>query len=78
VHADIDPAEISKNRRADVPIVGDCKEVLVDLIEAVRDEQAEAAVSPTCPPGWKQLEGWRETFPLGYDWPSTECSPRST
>src|SRR6202008_1843954 len=35
VHADIDPAEISKNRRADVPIVGDCKEVIVELIATV-------------------------------------------
>src|ERR1700754_3653670 len=35
VHADIDPAEISKNRRADVPIVGDCKEVINELTAAV-------------------------------------------
>src|SRR5882724_2634803 len=35
IHADIDPAEISKNRTADVPIVGDCKEVIEQLIEAV-------------------------------------------
>src|SRR5918998_948512 len=40
VHADIDPAEISKNRRADVPIVGDCAEVITELIDAVRAEQA--------------------------------------
>ena len=32
IHADIDPAEISKNRTADVPIVGDCREVIADLI----------------------------------------------
>ena len=38
VHADIDPAEICKNRRADVPIVGDCREVIADLIAAVRAE----------------------------------------
>ena len=36
IHADIDPAEISKNRKADVPIVGDCKAVIADLIEAAR------------------------------------------
>ena len=40
VHADIDPAEIGKNRRADVPIVGDCREVIVELIDAVAAEQA--------------------------------------
>ena len=38
IHADIDPAEISKNRHADVPIVGDCREVIADLIVAVQAE----------------------------------------
>ena len=41
VHADIDPAEISKNRRADVPIVGDCREVIADLIAAVQAEREQ-------------------------------------
>ena len=36
-HADIDPAEIGKNRNADVPIVGDVKAVIVDLSEALRE-----------------------------------------
>jgi acetolactate synthase-1/2/3 large subunit len=68
IHADIDPAEISKNRRADVPIVGDCKEVLVELIEAVRAEQAQAG-KPDLSAWWHQLDNLRTTFPLGYDWP---------
>ncbi|SDM96712.1 acetolactate synthase large subunit [Allokutzneria albata] len=68
VHADIDPAEISKNRRADVPIVGDCKEVIGELIEAVRAEfETERA---DIGPWWKQLSSWRETFPLGYEEPT--------
>ncbi|GAA4028301.1 acetolactate synthase large subunit [Allokutzneria multivorans] len=68
VHADIDPAEISKNRRADVPIVGDCKEVIGELIEAVRAEfeTERADISPW----WKQLNSWRDTFPLGYEEPT--------
>ena len=41
IHADIDPAEIGKNRYADVPIVGDCKEVITELIEAIRADIAE-------------------------------------
>src|SRR4051794_9582350 len=44
VHADIDPAEISKNRRADVPIVGDCKEVIAELIAAIQAEHARGSV----------------------------------
>ncbi|WP_084215712.1 acetolactate synthase large subunit [Pseudonocardia spinosispora] len=70
VHADIDPAEISKNRRADVPIVGDCKEVITDLIEAVRAEHAESGGVTDLTTWWKQLDGLRETFPLGYTWPA--------
>src|SRR6185312_6593444 len=41
VHADIDPAEISKNRRADVPIVGASREVIAALVAAVRAEFAQ-------------------------------------
>src|SRR3954470_9057317 len=69
VHADIDPAEISKNRRADVPIVGDCREVIVELIDAVRTERAEHGGRDLAP-WWEQLDELRETFPLGYDWPA--------
>ncbi len=68
VHADIDPAEISKNRRADVPIVGDAREVIVDLIDAVTAERAGGTADLTA--WWSKLNGLRETYPLGYDWPS--------
>jgi acetolactate synthase-1/2/3 large subunit len=68
VHADIDPAEISKNRRADVPIVGDCKEVITELIDAVRAERATGTADLT--PWWAQLDELRTTYPLGYDWPT--------
>jgi acetolactate synthase-1/2/3 large subunit len=68
VHADIDPAEISKNRRADVPIVGDCTEVIGELIAAVRSE-FESGRRADLSAWWSQLDGWRGTFPLGYDRP---------
>nr|WP_090095990.1 acetolactate synthase large subunit [Lentzea jiangxiensis] len=68
IHADIDPAEISKNRRADVPIVGDCKEIITELIDAVRTER-ETAKAVDLTPWWDTLKSLRETFPLGYDWP---------
>ena len=67
VHADIDPAEIGKNRRADVPIVGDCKEVLVDLVTAVEAERRNGTADLT--DWWAQIDAWRATYPLGYDWP---------
>jgi acetolactate synthase-1/2/3 large subunit len=69
VHADIDPAEISKNRHADVPIVGDCQEILVELVTAVRAER-EAGDVVDLAPWWEQLNGFRQTFPLGYEWPA--------
>jgi acetolactate synthase I/II/III large subunit len=68
VHADIDPAEISKNRRADVPIVGDCKEVIADLISAVQAEHAHGRTGDQAE-WWAQLDAWRTKYPLGYDDP---------
>ena len=65
VHADIDPAEISKNRRADVPIVGDCREVIANLVAAVRAEHEQGRRPDLA--GWlTQLDSWRSTYPLGY------------
>ena len=68
IHADIDPAEISKNRPADVPIVGDCKEIITELIDAVRTER-ETTKPVDLTPWWETLNSIRETFPLGYNWP---------
>jgi acetolactate synthase-1/2/3 large subunit len=68
VHADIDPAEISKNRTADVPIVGDAKDVIVDLIAAVRAENESGRVGDFA--AWRDtLERMRATYPLGYSSP---------
>lgn len=67
VHVDIDPAEISKIRTADVPIVGDAKEVLVDLTAAYR--AATAATTPDLDEWWATLDGLRSEFPLGYTEP---------
>ena len=65
VHADIDPAEISKNRRADVPIVGDCKEVIADLTVAVQAEHSHGHTGDHAE-WWAQLDQWRSKYPLGY------------
>jgi acetolactate synthase I/II/III large subunit len=66
VHADIDPAEIGKNRQADLPIVGDAREVLADLIVGVRAQQ-EAGHRGDCTDWWQRLTDWRQRYPLGYD-----------
>jgi acetolactate synthase-1/2/3 large subunit len=68
VHADIDPAEIGKNRAVDVPIVGDLREVLSDLLPELAREHVQHG-KPDLGAWWKQIDDWRETFPLGYDEP---------
>jgi acetolactate synthase-1/2/3 large subunit len=69
VHADIDPAEIGKNRTADVPIVGDVLEVLRELVPAVQAEY-DAGRRADLGGWWQQVDGWRDTYPLGYEEPS--------
>ncbi|WP_028048873.1 acetolactate synthase large subunit [Cellulomonas sp. URHD0024] len=69
VHADIDPAEIGKNRVADVPIVGDLKEVMADLLPELAREHVQHG-KPDLEGWWRQLDEWRATFPLGYDEPA--------
>lgn len=65
IHADIDPAEIGKNRHADVPIVGDVKAVINDLIEVLRrDGTSSAALELDS--WWEYLSGLKATYPLSY------------
>jgi acetolactate synthase-1/2/3 large subunit len=69
IHADIDPAEIGKNRLADVPIVGDCREVIADLVVALQAEQDKGTTGDY--EGWvKFLAGVKTQYPLGYDAPA--------
>ncbi len=68
IHADIDPAEIGKNRTADIPIVGDVAEIIPELITAIEAELAEGS-QPDYSDWWNQLNRLRETYPLGYDLP---------
>ena len=69
IHADIDPAEIGKNRYADVPIVGDCKEVITELIEAIRADMATGTTFDLTE-WWAYLNDIRRTYPLSYDRPT--------
>jgi len=69
VHVDIDPAEISKIRIADVPIVGDAKDVIVDLTAAFQELVAASASTRDISAWWTRLDGLRSEYPLGYDIP---------
>ena len=68
LHADIDPAEIGKNRRADVAVIGDLKLTIAALIPAVKDEFKKS--KPDLGAWWTQVNSWRERFPLAYDLPA--------
>jgi acetolactate synthase-1/2/3 large subunit len=64
VHIDVDPAEISKNVPAHIPIVGDAKDVLPKL---TREYRALKADSGRLEAWWDQIRGWQSEYPLGYE-----------
>ena len=67
IHVDIDPAELGKVRRPDVPIVGDCRLVIEELIVAVKALLDGGAKFPDRS-GWRStLSGWQEKYPLTYE-----------
>ncbi len=66
IHVDIDPAEQGKVRRPDVPIVGDCRNVIEELVKAVRAEQSKHG-KPELGEWIGQIRQWQVDFPLHYD-----------
>ncbi|MBA3326890.1 MAG: biosynthetic-type acetolactate synthase large subunit [Solirubrobacterales bacterium] len=75
IHIDVDPAEISKNIPAHIPIVGDARNVLVKLIKEYR---ALEGVDPSrLEEWWSRIAGWRDKYPLAYeDSTDTEIKPQ--
>ena len=75
IHADIDPAEIGKNRFADVPLVGDVGETMRALVPALKTEFTKQ--KPDLTEWWRQMGGLRAKYPVGYDVPANgEVSPQ--
>ena len=67
IHVDIDPAEQGKVRKPDVPIVGDCRLVIEEMIVALRDLMA-GGMKPADISAWRsRVNGWKENFPLAYE-----------
>ena len=66
IHVDIDPAELGKVRRPDVPIVGDCRLVIEEIIKALNalgGQESRMDITP-----WRQqVSGWQEQYPLVYE-----------
>jgi acetolactate synthase-1/2/3 large subunit len=68
VHIDVDPSSISKRVKVDVPIVGDVKDCLQELIAQLREAMAGGGKTHKgVPAWWKQIDTWREKDCLKYD-----------
>ena len=66
IHVDVDPAELGKVRRPDVPIVGDCRLVIEELVQAlIALGGAEAQADRTA--WWEQLKAWQAQYPMRYE-----------
>ncbi|NLC98998.1 MAG: acetolactate synthase large subunit, partial [Actinomycetales bacterium] len=77
IHADIDPAEISKNREADVPIVGDAKDVVEDLIKALHKQTADDGLTGEYAEWRAYTLGLKAKFPVSYDRPAEGLAPQT-
>ena len=67
IHVDIDPAEQGKVRRPDVPIVGDCKLVSIEILKAIRELLNGGEVQADISAWRSRVSGWQEQFPLSYE-----------
>ncbi|MBN2468451.1 MAG: biosynthetic-type acetolactate synthase large subunit [Deltaproteobacteria bacterium] len=66
VHIDIDPTSISKNVQVDIPIVGDVKITLQQMIEIIEEEKGKKDWSEERREWIQQIEEWKQTYPLAY------------
>jgi acetolactate synthase I/II/III large subunit len=74
IHIDVDPAEISKNVPAHIPIVGDARNVLARLVAEYRALEPDTS---RLADWWTRIDGWRRQYPLGYeDSQDTEIKPQ--
>jgi acetolactate synthase-1/2/3 large subunit len=75
IHIDVDPSSISKNIPVDIPIVGDVKYVLRDLI-ALLDNRKDLPTEKDLEPWWNQIKEWQEIDCLAYDHNSEIIKPQ--
>ena len=66
IHVDVDPAELGKVRRPDVPIVGDCRLVIEELIKAVKADRSKRDW-PDLTAWDRQIDDWQRQYPLRYE-----------
>lgn len=71
IHIDVDPSVISKRVKVQVPIVGDCKDVLTEMLSLL-DETEQQPDAQALKEWWNTIEGWRSRKCLDYDRHNTE------
>jgi acetolactate synthase I/II/III large subunit len=79
IHVDIDPSSISKNVKVHIPIVGDARRVLTQLVEAVKEEGAGQAnwIGREAREQWlRQLAQWQQKHPFRYEWDDELIKPQ--
>ena len=78
IHVDIDPAEIGKNRAADLPIVGDVKRVLEKLTKVLQETASESREQNSAARAdwWRQIREWKAEHPLTPEVSTTEIKPQ--
>jgi len=67
IHVDIDPAEQGKVRKPDIPIVGDCKQVIEEITKEIRALMAAGELQADISAWKSRISGWREQFPYTYE-----------
>jgi len=75
IHVDIDPSSISKRVKVDVPIVGNVKDVLEEIIKLLESSK-EKPDAPALKPWWTQIQAWRSKDCLKYDRASPIIKPQ--
>ena len=75
IHVDIDPASIGKNVTVEIPIVGDAKQILGDLVKAVQKLDVKSKEKDIAP-WWKQINSWQSFDSFNYDRNSDKIKPQ--
>ncbi len=77
IHIDVDPTSIRKNVRVDLPIVGDVRDVLTKMLEALKGHQDKLAAQKSAMEPWHEdIAGWKEKHPIAYKQSNSTIKPQ--
>jgi acetolactate synthase-1/2/3 large subunit len=77
IHIDIDPTSIKKNVRVDLPIVGELRDVITNIMDRLRSDAAQVQAFPELTASWRsQIDAWRSQYPMTYKASDTVIKPQ--